>query len=339
MKFQDYYDVLGLPRDAKPDAIKKAYRKLALEWHPDRHGGAESAEARFKQISEAYEVLSDPQKRARYDRFGEHWEQGQEFQPPQSEAGPRGAGAAEFEAAFGAGEATGFSEFFRSMFGEQYARDFGGGPKAHARYRYRGADVRAELAVPLTVAIEGGKHGFEFLAHASCPTCGGAGFVDPHVCPTCTGLGRVRRRKQVELKIPQDVRDGLKLRLRGLGEAGEGGGEAGDLHLTLRLEDDAHYRLVDGQLEVQASAAPWVAHAGGKLDVRTARGWVTVSVPPGSRSGTRLRLRAQGFSDGHGGHADAFVRLTIDLPSVLSARQKALLDELAAEANSSTGPQ
>jgi len=337
MQFQDYYDVLGLPRDAKPEAIKKAYRKLALEWHPDRHGGAETAEARFKQISEAYEVLSDPNKRARYDRFGEHWEQGQEFRAPPGEAGEPQTGAADFEAAFGAGGSQGFSEFFRSMFGQQYARDFSEGPKAHARYRYRGADVRAELAVPLTVAIEGGKHGFEFLAHASCPTCGGAGFVEPHVCPTCTGLGRVRLRKQVELKIPQDVRNGLKLRLRGLGEAGEGGGEAGDLHLTLRLEDDAHYRLVAELLEVQASAAPWVAHAGGKLDVRTARGWVTVSVPPASRSGTRLRLRGQGFSDGHGGHADAFVRLTIDLPRELSARQKALLDELAADANSSAG--
>lgn len=339
MRFQDYYDVLGVPRDAKPEVIKKAYRKLALEWHPDRHAGAAKAEARFKQINEAYEVLADPEKRSKYDRFGEHWEQGQEFQPPPGSAGTRAASGADSEAAFGAGGDQGFSEFFRSMFGEQYAQNFAGGPKTHARYRYRGADVRAELRLPLSVAIEGGRHGFEFLAEASCPTCGGTGFVDPHVCPTCGGLGRVRRHKQVELKIPDNVRDGMKLRLRGLGEAGDGGGEVGDLHLTLRFADDEHYRLVNGQLEAQAVVTPWAAHAGGKLDVRTAQGVITVSVPAGSRTGSRLRLRGQGFSDGHGGHADAYLRLSMDLPTSLSDRQKALLEELAADADTSVGAQ
>lgn len=327
MKFQDYYEVLGVPRDASAEALKKAYRKLALEWHPDRHPGAErgKAEARFKQVNEAYEVLSDPQKRAKYDRFGQHWEHGQEFEPPPgARAGRRAAG--DFEANFGGGE--GFSDFFRSMFGEQYAHDFAGAPRSHARYRYRGADVRAELHLPLSVALAGGRHTFELPAEASCPTCGGTGFVEPHVCPTCTGLGRVRRHKSVELAIPTAVRDGLKLRLKGLGEPGESGGETGDLHLVLRLEDDAHYRLVDGELEARLVVTPWGAHNGTRLDVRTARGTVTVSVPPGSRSGTRMRLRGQGFADGKGGHGDAYVRIELDLPAELSERQAQLLREL-----------
>lgn len=331
MKFQDYYEVLGVPRDVDADALKKAYRKLALEWHPDRHQGAAKtkAETRFKQINEAYEVLTDPKKRARYDKFGEHWQHGQEFEPPPRPAGSRGAGAADFEAAFGGAE--GFSEFFRSNFGEQYAGDFAGSARRHARYAYRGADLRAELHLPLSVALAGGKHSFEFPAEASCPTCGGTGFVEPHVCPTCVGLGRVQRRKTVELKIPDAVRDGMNLRLRGLGEAGEGGGEAGDLFLALRLDDDEVFSLVDGELEARLVLTPWDAHNGARVDVRTAVGVVTVAVPAHSRAGKRLRLRGQGLSDGHGGRGDAYVRLEIDLPEHLTERQARLLRELGQE--------
>lgn len=327
MKFQDYYEVLGVPRDASAEALKKAYRKLALEWHPDRHRGAaaERAEARFKQINEAYEVLSDPAKRAKYDKFGEHWQHGQEFEQP---PGARSAGAADHGQDFG--DFGGFSEFFRSTFGEQYARDFAGESKRHARYSIRGADVRAELHLPLAVALAGGKHGFEFPAEASCPRCGGTGFLERHVCPTCVGVGRVRRHKTVELKIPVDVRDGLKLRLRGLGEPGEDGGEPGDLHLLLRLDDDEHFRLVEGELEARLVVTPWQAHLGARVDVRTALGVVTLTIPAGSRSGTRLRLRGQGLPREDGQRGDAYVRLELDLPRRLSERQEQLLRELGA---------
>ena len=331
MKFQDYYDVLGVSRDADDAALKKAYRKLALKWHPDRHQGEQQAQAEttFKRINEAYEVLSDPEKRQKYDRFGENWEHGQEFDPG---PGQRTMTREEFEAAFGGGGAGGFSDFFQELFGEQVRRDFQGGPGRHARYRYRGADVRGELRLPLSDAVLGGKRSFDFPARASCPSCGGTGFVREHVCPSCVGVGQVETRRTIELKIPEGVRDGLELRLKGLGEPGEGGGEKGDLYLVLRLEDDERYRLVQGELEARVALTPWDAYNGTRVDVRTPRGVATVTIPADSRSGLRLRLRGQGFADGDGGFGNFFVRVEIDLPEKLSARQKELLQELGRSA-------
>ena len=324
MKFRDYYEVLGVARDVDAAALKKAYRKLALEWHPDRHQGAERAraEARFKELNEAYEVLSDPAKRAKYDRFGKDWEAGQEFTPP---SGRREAAGRDFEDLFGQGE--GFSDFFRSMFGEQYAQEFRS--RAHRPRQRRGGDVEAELVLPIGLALEGGVHAFELPGTTDCPTCSGEGSLGHHTCPTCAGLARVHRSRHVDLRIPTEVRDGMALRLRGLGEPGEGGAEAGDLLLRLRLADDERFSLVDGALEARGTVTPWDAHVGTRLDVRTARGMATVTVPPETRNGRRLRLRGQGLADGRGGHGDAYVRLELDLPEVLSERERRLLDELA----------
>ncbi|MEM9800656.1 MAG: DnaJ C-terminal domain-containing protein [Planctomycetota bacterium] len=338
MKFQDYYEVLGVARDASADEIKKAYRKLALKWHPDQHAGEDraDAESRFKSISEAYEVLSDPEKRARYDRFGENWEHGQEFEP---EPGARTMSREEFERTFGGtGGGGGFSDFFKEMFGEQFRSDFGGRPGTHARYEHRGADARAELNLPLGDALLGGTRSFTVPTRVSCPTCGGTGFLDQHVCPTCAGVGQVVRNRQVDLKIPDEVRDGMTLRLRGLGEPGVGGGEPGDLHLVLRLEDDETYRLRGNVLEARLPITPWEAHEGGKVDVRTARGVVTLTIPPGSNSGKRLRLRGQGLRLAGGANGDLEVVLELSLPEELTARQKELLHELAeAESSGVTG--
>jgi len=322
MKFQDYYDVLGAQRDADAKAIKKAYRRLALEWHPDRHAEEkkEQAEIKFKRISEAYEVLSDPEKRAKYDRFGKDWEHGQEFEP---QADQRSMTREEFEQAFGG--SGGFSDFFQELFGGEFRRGFDGGAKRHARYQYRGADVRAEMHLLISEALAGGKRTFEIPARVSCPRCGGTGFLDEHVCPTCAGVGQVHKNETVELKIPAEVRDGMKLRLKGMGEPGEGGGERGDLHLVFRLDGDEHYRLVAGELEVRVTVAPWEAFTGAKLDVRTARGTVALKIPPGSRTGERLRLRGQGFANKQGGYGDCFARLELDLPAKLTARQEELL--------------
>lgn len=329
MQFQDYYEVLGVARDASADEIKKAYRKLALKWHPDRHaeGEREAAEAEFKRVSEAHEVLSDPEKRAKYDRFGQNWQQGQDFEPA---PGQRTMSREEFEAMFGG--SGGFSDFFQEMFGGDFKRDFPGGARRHARYAYRGADVRAELSLSLSDAIEGGKRTFEVPARVACPTCGGTGSLNGHVCPSCAGVGEVRRSKTVELNLPEAVRDGMQLRLKGLGEPGDGGGEAGDLYLTLRLHDDANFRWVDGGLEARVSVTPWLAHTGGKVDVRTARGVVSVTIPAGTRTGKRLRLRGQGLADGKGGYGDCIVRIEIDLPENLTPRQAELLDELGRDA-------
>lgn len=326
MEFQDYYEVLGVPRAAQPDEIKKAYRRLALKWHPDRHGdeGRAEAEARFKRISEAYEVLSDPDKRSRYDRFGQHWEQGQEFTPP---PGQRTMSREEFERAFGGG--AGFSDFFREMFGDQFRRDFEGESRRHRRYRYRGADVRAELHLPLGVAIRGGKSSFEVPATVACERCGGVGMIGEHVCPACVGLGVRHETRKVELKLPTGVRDGKVLRLRGLGEAAEAGGEPGDLHLTLRLDADDVYRARGADLEADVSVAPWEAAFGTGIEVRAPTGMVRVKVPPDTPAGRKLRLRGQGLDDGQGGRGDFYVVVRLALPAQLSERQRELLRELS----------
>jgi curved DNA-binding protein len=191
MKFQDYYEVLGVARNASEDEIKKAYTKLALKWHPDRHQGADraEAEAKFKQVNEAKEVLLDPEKRKKYDRFGEQWEHGQEFQPQGRRVSP-----GEFGQVFGDG---GFSDFFASMFGDDMAERFARRPR-----RTRGADVNAELTLSISEAIAGGKRTFSLGTVSTCPACEGLGeFDDGHVCPTCAGLGRVRGQKTVELAI------------------------------------------------------------------------------------------------------------------------------------------
>lgn len=243
----------------------------------------------------------------------------------------------EFEAAFG--KSAGFSDFFQEMFGGQFRQDFQGDPGQHARYEYRGADVRAELQLGLSDALAGGKRSFEVPARASCPSCGGTGLLQNHVCPSCGGVGQVQKRQTIELKIPADVRDGMKLRLKGLGEPGAGGAESGDLHLVLRLTGDDTYRLIGADLEVRLTLTPWEAEGGAKVDVRTARGVVTVTIPPGSRTGKRLRLRGQGLASGKGGHGDCFVRLELDLPAQLTERQRELLRELGQATETGSTPE
>jgi DnaJ-class molecular chaperone len=164
----------------------------------------------------------------------------------------------------------------------------------------------------------------------ACPRCGGTGAAGRHVCPTCAGVGQVRSRKTIELKIPDDVRDGMRLRLKGLGEPGTDGAESGDLHLLLRLDDDATYRRTGSDLEARATVTPWDAFAGTKTDVRTARGTLSVKIPPGSRARSRLRVRGHGLADESGGRGDLYVVVEIDLPAVLDERRKELLRQLAA---------
>lgn len=326
MKFQDYYQVLDVDRSADQDAIRKAYRKLALRWHPDKHPEAEraAAEVRFKQISEAYEVLSDPEKRAKYDQFGENWEHGAEFTAP---GGGRTMNQEEFASAFGG--AGGFSEFFEQMFGEQLRQNMSGAADSHPRYRHRGSDVRAELALGIGDVVDGGKRSFEIQTTVSCPRCGGVGSINEHVCPTCVGLGSVRQRKTVTLKIPDDVHDGQTLRLRGLGEPGVQGGETGDLHLTLRLKSDDTYRKRGQDVEADVPVAPWEAIAGTKVAVRTPRANAVATIPPNTRAGTRMRLREQGLAKKGGGYGDFYLVVRYALPEPLSDRQRELLDELA----------
>jgi curved DNA-binding protein len=335
VEFQDYYAVLGVERGASADEVKKAYRKLALQWHPDRHpeGKREEAEECFKRIAEAYEVISDPEKRARYDRLGKNWRQGDEFRAPE-EAGATRMSPEEFERMFGRG---GFSEFFESTFGEDLRRQQTDWSSRHGRFRHRGADVRAELALGLGQALAGGRSRFDVPATKACDRCGGVGFLGDHVCPRCVGVGRVHDRRTIDLTIPPNVRDGMTMRLAGLGEAGEpaSGSEAasepGDLYITIHLVSDDIYRIDGGDVEADLPVAPWEALFGARLGVRTPNGAVTLTVAPGSKAGKRLRLRGKGLDDGRGGRGDFYAVLRLALPE-LDARQTELLREIAAAA-------
>jgi len=324
VEFQDYYSVLGVPRDASADDIKKAYRKLALKWHPDRHKDGkdrDEAEKRFKRIAEAYEVLSDSEKRSKYDRFGQNWQHGQDFQPP---PGEQRMSPEEFEAAFGRG---GFSEFFESLFGEQLRRQQGGHAR-HGRFRHRGADVRAELSLPISQALAGGKSRFDIPVNKTCDRCGGVGFIGEHVCPACVGVGRVRERRTIDVAIPKNVRDGMTMRLKGMGEAGDTEGEAGDLYLTIRLSSDEVFRLNGEDVEADLPLAPWEAELGTRVGVRTPTGKVSLSVKPGTKAGARLRLRGKGLEDSRGQRGDFYAIVRLALPE-LGPKQLEQLRRLA----------
>jgi DnaJ-class molecular chaperone len=325
LQYQDYYAALGVARDAGADDIKKAYRKLAMRWHPDRHPEKERPKAaeEFKKVSEAYEVLSDPEKRKLYDQLGPRWK---DF----AQQGAPGPGPQPGDAR----RRSAFSDFFSHFFGERMGQDFGGRGGRHARFAERGADVRATLRLSADEAIAGGTREFSLAGTASCARCGGVGFLGEHVCPACGGIGSVDSSKQVALKIPGDVRDGLIVRLRGLGEPGDHGAETGDLLLRIELTDGAAYRVHERDLEADVPVTPWEALAGGEVAVRTARGVAKVRVPPGSEAGAKLRLRGQGFADGDGGHGDLYIVLRYALPAGLSARQRELLQQMAA-----SGPQ
>jgi len=336
VKFQDYYQTLGVARTASADEIKRVYRKLALEWHPDRHPPEKraSVEPKFKAIAEAYEVLSDPEKRKRYDALGQNWKEGQDFTPPPGGGGFRQVDPEEFARMFGGRDGGGgFSDFFGRMFGDMFTQEGRGrGQKRrggrHERFSLRGADVEAELPLSIGDALQGGKRSFRLPATVACENCGGVGQVDDHVCPVCAGVGYLRREKTVELTIPADVHDDQVLRLRGLGEPGEQGGEQGDLLLRVRMKDDDVFRLRDDNVEVSLPVAPWEAVAGTKVNVALRGKTLTVTVPPATRAGQKLRLRGQGLADGEGGRGDLLLVVRLTLPDELSEHQRQLLNQL-----------
>lgn len=335
VEFQDYYEVLGVTRTAGADDIKKAYRRLALQWHPDRHPAEkrDHAEAKFKRISEAYEVLSDPEKRKRYDELGASWQQGQDFRPPPS--GQR-MSREEFERQFGGG---GFSEFFETIFGDQLGEQFGRharGGGTHRRFRVRGADVQAEMTLGLSEALAGGKRRFELHGRRACDTCGGIGFVGgEHVCPACVGVGSRPAVRTIELTIPERAYDGMVVRLKGLGEPGADGAAAGDLLVTLRIVSDSVFRIVSDGVEADVPVAPWEAVFGADVQVRTPDGSVTLKIPRNTKSGARLRLRGKGPIDATGEAGDFYAVVRIALPAELTTHQLELLRELGAAGTAS----
>ena len=327
VKFRDYYEVLGVPRTATEENIRQEYRKLARKYHPDVNKSDKTAEEKFKEINEAYQVLSDPEKRKKYDALGSNWRAGSDFRPP-PEWGERAEGRTgfhDFGDAFGGAGANGFSDFFESLFGRRGAR-------AGANFRIRGDNLEAEIQLNLEEAHHGVTRRITLASNEACPTCGGTGTKDGKTCPTCRGSGVVERPKPLEVTIPAGVRDGSIIRLAGQGEPGINGGSAGDLLLHVRLEPHRLFRIVDAEhLELDLPVAPWEAALGAKVPVPTLDGSVDMTIRAGTQGGQRLRLRGQGLNRRGGGRGDLYVKIMLVNPPKLNSRQKELYEQLAAD--------
>jgi curved DNA-binding protein len=334
VQFRDYYEVLGVDKNAPDDEIKSAYRKQARKYHPDVNPGDKSAEEKFKQLNEAYEVLSDPEKRKRYDALGPNWKAGEEFRPPpgwQQESrvdfgdmgdifgGAGGIGGA------GAGD---FSDFFETLFGggTRGRRAARGG----AGFSMRGRDIEAEIELTLEEAHRGGRRSISLQTMESCPDCRGTGTKDGRtVCPTCRGAGTVQRPKTLEVTIPPGVRDGSVIRLAGQGEPGANGGPPGDLLLRVRLRPHRLFDLTgDNDVQIELPVAPWEAALGARVSVPTLEGPVEMTIPAGTQAGQRLRLRRQGLNRRDGSRGDQYAKLKIVNPPQLTSAERELFEKL-----------
>jgi curved DNA-binding protein len=309
VQFRDYYETLGVSKTASEDEIKSAFRKLARKYHPDVAKDKKAAEEKFKQINEAYEVLSDPEKRRKYDQLGENWNQPGGFQrPPQWGGGQPGGfrwgsgenGGVEFE--FGG---TGFSDFFEAFFGGGRGRSAFGGFGQRGTMAERGSDVEADIMVTLEEALHGSTRQVSLRRAGS------------------------KKTETYQVKIPRGVREGQRIRLAGQGEAGEGGGKSGDLFLRVRLARHPDFSVEGSDLVHEVKIAPWQAVLGDQIIVPTLEGNARLKLPPGTQGGQRFRLRERGLPGVSGQRGDLYVAVQISVPKKLSEREREIWEQLA----------
>ncbi len=340
MSKRDYYDVLGVPRNASEADIKKAYRRLAMKFHPDRNPG-EEAEQKFKEAKQAYEILTDPKKRSAYDQFGH-------------------AGV-DAEAGFGQGPGGGFGDIFGDVFGDIFGGR-GGGRRSH-----RGADLRYDMVLSLEDAVAGKEVKIRIPTLVECHHCGGSGArpgTKPRACPTCNGMGQVRmqqgffsiqqtcpqcrgtgtridepcvhchgqgrvqEQKTLSVKVPAGVDTGDRIRLAGEGEAGDQGGAPGDLYVQIEVERHPIFTREDNHLFCEVPIGFVTAALGGEMQVPTLDGKVMLKIPPGTQTGKMFRVRGKGVKPVRGGIiGDLICRVLVETPVNLTERQKELLRE------------
>lgn len=365
MTEKDYYEILEVSKTAGNDEIKKSFRKLAMQYHPDRNPGNKEAETKFKEINEAYEVLKDEQKRAAYDRYGH-----QAFANGAS-GNPFGGG---FNFEFG--DTGGFADIFSSVFS-----DFmGGGRPQNRSYSLRGADARYDLSITLDEAFSGfekeitintteacshchghgtadgnpapacshcngtGKvrlqKGF-FVVEQSCPHCHGSGYLAKDQCPDCKGSGTVKAKKTIKVKIPAGIYDGARIRMAGAGQAGIRGGENGDLYIFIDVKEHKLYERSDNNLYAVVPVSMCCAALGGKIEIPSIDGGkIELNIPAGSQSEEIIKVKGQGFSILHStSRGDLFVKLKVETPINLSARQKEILEEFRSISGDTCQPQ
>ncbi|MCL4472243.1 MAG: molecular chaperone DnaJ [Gammaproteobacteria bacterium] len=349
MSKRDYYEILGVNKDANDDEIKKAYRKLAMKFHPDRNPDNPKAEEHFKEAKEAYEILSDASKRAAYDQYG--------HAGVDQQAGMGGAGG------FSGGFADAFGDIFGDIFGS------GGGGRGRSNV-YRGADLRYNLEVSLEEAARGTEtkiriptmaecdtchgtgakagsrpetcptcaghgqvrmqQGF-FSIQQACPKCHGSGKVIAHPCPTCQGGGRVKQYKTLAVKIPAGVDEGDRIRLSGEGEAGVNGGPPGDLYVVIQIRAHSVFQRDHNDLHCEMPISFTTAALGGEIEIPTLDGHAKIKIPAETQSGKVFRLRGKGIKGVRSStHGDLLCHMVVETPVDLTERQKELLRELEA---------
>ncbi|WP_208508500.1 molecular chaperone DnaJ [Variovorax paradoxus] len=348
---RDYYETLGVPKNASDDEIKKAYRKLAMKHHPDRNHGdtSKDAEAKFKEVKEAYEMLSDGQKRAAYDQYGHAGVD------PNMRGGPGAEG-------FG-----GFAEAFGDIFGDV----FGGGGRGRAgggRQVFRGSDLSYAMEITLEEAAEGKeaqiripswddcgtckgtgakpgtkpitcttchgggavqmRQGF-FSVQQTCPTCHGSGKIIPEPCATCHGQGKIKNNKTLEVKIPAGIDDGMRIRSTGNGEPGTNGGPPGDLYIEIRLKKHELFERDGDDLHCVVPVSVTTAALGGEINVPTLKGNAAIDIPDGTQSGKQFRLRGKGIKGVRSSYpGDLYCHVRVETPVKLTEHQRKLLKEL-----------
>ena len=350
MAKRDYYEVLGVPKNAGDDEIKKAYRKLAMKYHPDRNQGdaAATAEGKFKEVKEAYEMLSDPQKKAAYDQYGHAG-----VDPNMRGAGPEGFG--------------GFAETFGDIFGDIFGAGGRGGARG-GRQVYRGADLSYAMEVTLEEAATGKeaqiripswddcaschgsgakagtsastcatchgqgvvqmRQGF-FSVQQTCPHCRGTGKIIPEPCTACHGQGRIKRQKTLEVKIPAGIDDGMRIRSSGNGEPGTNGGPPGDLYIEIRVRKHDIFERDGDDLHCQVPVSFITAALGGEIEVPTLSGKAAIDIPEGTQAGKQFRLRGKGIKGVRASYpGDLYCHIVVETPVKLTEHQRKLLREL-----------
>lgn len=321
VQFRDYYEVLGVARTATDKEIKKAYRRLARKYHPDVNPDDATAEEQFKAVSEAYEVLSDPDKRQRYDQLGADWKTGATFTPPPDWEG-RGV---DLDDLFGGSGRGGFSDFFETLFGARR------GSRAGAGFAMRGQDTEADLDLSLEEAHGGGVRTLTLQTATICTACEGQGRRERALCAACHGTGRMTHHKTLEVRIPAGASEGATIRLASQGEPGTGAAPAGDLLLRVRLRPHPLFHVLnDGDVQLELPIAPWEATLGAKVCVPTLDGAVNMTIPAGAQGGQRLRVRGKGMQPRHGRRGDVYVTLRIVVPPQLTEQERLLWESIAA---------
>lgn len=365
----DYYKILGVDKNANADEIKKAYRKLAIKYHPDQNPDDKKAEEKFKELSEAYEVLKDEQKRSAYDQFGH----------AAFENGMGGGGHS------GREYASNFSDIFEDLFGGFGGGGFGGfggggGARSQAEANNRGADLRYNMEISLEDAFKGAKReikvntydecgkcegngsadgsapetcetcggmgkvrqqqGF-FTIERGCPTCGGSGKIIKNPCSKCGGTGRVKKDKTLSVNIPQGVEEGTRIRLAGEGEVGIRGGESGDLYIFLSVKNHQIFKRDDSDLHIKVPIRMTCASLGGSVEVPTIDGKrAKVTIPAGTQSGEKFRLKGKGMAVLNSSRrGDMYIHAQIETPKNLTKKQKELLQEFDGSCSKETNPE